>query len=418
MPKLRSPLLIALSWFLFSATPCVATMDPQYATPSATATIPSFINTSDTHAPTPPILLRPMDEAITADPRPELVWRHSEDEDSNTVLYTLFLNGVATYLGISDQGNSQGAGYTARIEAGDIRLLPISPLPDGVYTWRVEAYDLSHNTSSSTTWTFTIDTTPPSLTLIDLDHYHLPLITEGANFEIAGPKDVYFTVASDPFSTIQLTLTSTLFPIHNLSSTTNAQGLATLYTHLDPGVYSVTIIALDSGRNTTALPVFTLTITQALITVPIPGQPPLLIPYTPLSLPSLPATISLIRTSDYSSVILPLLLAIAIMLLLIFFWRRRYNLVLLDPRGVPLTNTKIYHSLPTTRDHSSLLLLTTRAPLSYELVSSDRGRLYISRLTRFSTLTIITNPAGAQLDSRTYILSLSAKRQVYTLIIG
>ncbi len=410
MIRLLKNCLVIGAWLLviFTAPTARANTDPKYATASATATVPSFITSTDSHAPTSPILLRPVDEAVTSDPRPELVWRHSEDEDSNTVRYTLFLNGVATYLGISDQGNSQGAGYTARVEAGDIRLLPSAPLPDGRYTWRVEAYDLLHHTSSSATWTFTIDTTAPSLTLIELDYYHIPLITEGANFDIAGPKDVYFVVSSDPFSNIQILLTSPDISTLTLTATTNANGLATLYTHLLIGLYSVNITALDRARNTLSLPNFTLTVTQSLITLPIPGKPPLQLPYTPISLPSLPATISLITTSGMSSLMPIALIAIAILILLIFLWSRRYNLILIDYSGRPLLDTKIYHSIPTTKGRSHLFM-TTRKPLLYDLPSTSR--LYIPHLTRYSTLTI-------RVSQHTHILSLSAQRRVYTLIIG
>lgn len=158
---------------LYGLIPVVlASTDPQISTPSATATVPSFVVESDQVAPSAPVLLRPTDHAVTGDPRPELVWRHSTDEDSNTVLYTLYLNGVATFLGISGTGNSSGNGFTARVEAGDIRLLPTTSLLDGVYTWRVDAYDLSGNSSHSTTWSFTIDSTalthlPATISQID-----------------------------------------------------------------------------------------------------------------------------------------------------------------------------------------------------------------------------------------------------------
>jgi hypothetical protein len=50
-------------------------------------------------------------------------------------------------------------------------------------------------------------------------------------------------------------------------------------------------------------------------------------------------------------------------------------------------------------------------PISYLLTGGDRGRLYIRHLGPYSTLTVRTGTA-------TYILSISAKRKIYTLILG
>jgi hypothetical protein len=163
------------------------------------------------------------------------------------------------------------------------------------------------------------------------------------------------------------------------------------------------------------------TITQAQITVPLPpftGIPEIIIPYTPLSIPSLPATIAKLETRLPLAHLVVGLLALALAILLFFLWKRRYNLILVDTGGNAISEAIVYHSLPTKRSPYSPILVTSRPPLSYDLIPHDRGRLYIRHLGRYSTLTVRVNPAGAQHDSRTYILSLSVPRKLYTIVLG
>lgn len=411
MPKLIKYLLICVTVSLCHVVvPVHAATDPQNATASATATIPSTTaTTSDTTSPTVPILISPPDSTITSNNKPEFVWRRSTDPDGNTVFYTVYLNNVATYLGVSDLGNSAGPGYTARIDGNEVKLSPTSPLADGVYRWYVTASDLSRNTSRSTTWTLTIDNTPPHLAVIDIENYHLPTISEGANFDIDGPKDVYFTIESEPFVTIRLEIEG----VYSSQTLTNHLGLTYPYTHLFPGVYSVKVSSSDQAGNTTTLPTFTLTIRQATVSIPsIPGLTPAqIIPYTPLSLPSLPATISKIESRLSLSYLYIALIAVGALILLIILWYKRYNIIFLNDQGQYYSNIKVYHSIPDTKTHYSPVWMSKREPISYILDKTDRGRLYIRHLGRYSTLTIKT-------DERTYVLSLSGRRKLYTLVLS
>ena len=421
------PILYTLYFILYTfiAPPLAsASTDPQSATASATATIPSTTpTTSDTTAPTAPILVSPPDATVLGDDTPEFVWRQSSDTNSNTIYYTFYLNEVATYIGIADTGSSTGPGYTAWKDGTEVKLIPTSPLSDGTYSWRVTASDLAGNAASSVLWHFTLDTIPPVITITDIDIYHnLSLSSDhpedfaGIIFDISGPKDVYFTIHSEPWSTLTLQFynESTGELVSHSMWTVSDKGLVYPYTHLDLGRYLVSIVGYDRGGSTTALPQFILSIVQAQITVPLPpfpGLPPSYsIPYTPYSIPSLPATISKIESRLLLFTIIGSLLAIVVLVLLIFIWKRKYNLILLNGGGAALTNTKVYHSIPTSRSKHSSIFVTSLTPISYFLSSSDHGRLYIRHLGRYSTLTIRT-------DSTTYILSLCAHRRLYTITI-
>jgi len=193
-----------------------------------------------------------------------------------------------------------------------------------------------------------------------------------------------------------------------LSATSNSSGYSYPYQYLIPGMYSVTILAIDQAGNITVLPTFTITIHQSTLIIKVPGitEPIINIPYTPIaqlpaSLPaSLPATVSIIASRGTLLYPLILLLALILIVLLIILWKRKYNLILLNDQGIPLENTIIYHSIPKSKEH-----------ISYKLAHNDHGRLYIPRIGRYSTLTIRT-------DTRTYILSISVSSKLYTIILG
>lgn len=411
MPKLFRNLLFIVfifNFFRIANSTALASSDPQSATVSATATVPTTTPTSDTTPPTNPILISPADGTHTSDNTPEFVWTQSTDPNGNYVYYTFYLNGVATFLGISNTGNSAGTGYTSRIDGGQIKLTPTAALGDGHYSWHVTARDGSGNTSSSTTWGFTVDTVAPPLTLVDLESYHYPPITEGANFDLDGPLDVNFTILSDPNISIQINISGS--GSFQLASQTLPSGHAYLDKYLAVGTYTITILAVDLAGNTTFLPDFTLTIHQAAVAISLPPLTPgasptpiITIPYTPINLISLPATIANIQARLPLLLALLALLALALLVLLIFLWGRRYNLILLDHAGSPVKRATIYHSIPTSAP--------SNAPVLYELKEENLGKKYIHHLSRYSTLTV-------RVEDVTYVFSICAKLKVYTIILG
>lgn len=399
-----------------------ASTDPQYATASATATVPvKTATTSDTTPPSTPILISPLDGTQTSDNTPLFVWNQSSDPDGNSLTYTLYLNNVATYLGVSNTGNSIGPRYTAVLDTGQIKLTPTIALSDGLYDWYVVATDISGNSRRSTTWSLTIDTAPPFILITDIDTYHdLALDSrngesvEEQSFTLHGPKNINITAISKPFATLTLQFFDADLALVSLSSwPLDSTGHAYPYTYLSLGTYTVQASVVDTVGLTAALPSFTLIVTQATITIPLPplvGLPPsYVIPYTPPSLPSFPATIARITSRLNLSYIILTLLALAILVMIIFLWNRRFNLLILDTHtGKPYRSLIVYHSSPESSFTHSLVLVTKHEPISYELDFSDHGLLRIPRLGRYSTLTIRT-------ASATHILSLSLHQKFYTL---
>jgi len=409
----RSLIHLIITLLLFSRlTPTVfAGTDPIDRTATVSATVPTAPPSSANLAPTSPILLRPADNTTTSDNVPELVWRLSTDPDGNTITYTLYLDGIATYLGISGLGSSSGTNYTAYLEGNEIRLLPTTPLAEGLHTWYVRAYDVNNLSSSSTIWSFTVDNTPPFILISDIDtHHHLTLdsrlegsINKDTIFELRGPKDIYFTIHTEPYSSVELKIyTEDNQLLYHEHGKATHEGLYYPYTHLRKGRYWVEVLATDPSNLSTILPSFSLLVTEVSLPLPalspLPLPPQLIIPPLPGLPPSYSATISLIASRGYLAIYIFSLIAIGIIALIIFLKKRRYNLLLLDYSGVPLPHATVYHSHPDSSKSQlsgklvlhTPVLLTHRPPLKHVLVPSDDGKLYLPGLSRLSTLTIRT----------------------------
>jgi hypothetical protein len=340
-------------------TLCIAADE---ATTSATvqATVPSNAGptSGDTQPPTTPILIRPHDGTYTNHSRPEFVWLSSSDPNSNYVAYHLYLNHVATFLGISGYGNSLTHNYAARLEDGSIRLLPNTSLPDGTYDWYVVAYDAAGNTSTSATWHLTIDTLPPTLTMIQLGREDNP----------------DFIIGSDPWATITLVLVhDTLGTTFNRSASAGLSGQLTFTHELVAGDYLVYTAATDLAGNTTTLPVMTIHIGLPQTTAPTTEKSP---PasfhqvFSPLS--SLPATILLSATKVQSAH--PIFYLIAIGTILLLIPRRKRNLILLSQSDAqPIVGAKV------------------KEGSAHRTETNKHGECYIKHLTKRQTLTISHN---------------------------
>lgn len=407
--RLISP--ICLIWLICaSPTKALAGTDPISDTATISATVKQQPGKSTT-PPTVPALYQPEDGTITSDNRRNFSWYQSSDPNGNTVTYTLYLNGVATYLGISNLGNSAGSGYSAQLDGSLVRLHPTVSLPDGTYDWYVTAENPAGATSRSATWHLTIDTTTPVIIVTDIDTYHNLNLNSGdpasvppeLNFDVDGPKDISFTLHTKIYAKVTLQFYDADNQlVASVTSLSDNNGILQTYRHLAPGLYLVQISAVDQAGQAGALPTFHLTVHQAALALTIPGSPPYSIPYTPYSIPSLPATIANLQTPGGLASITILLIALGIIWLLIFLWRRRYNLVLLDPAGHPLHHAVIYHSNP-----GSHTLYSIHHTLYY--------KSYLPHLGRYSTLTIRLQ---SETTCSTYILSLCGKRGLYTVILG
>lgn len=309
-------------------------LSPVYAqTAPISATIPSSSSSEDATAPSRPILVRPVDGTVTSNATPELVWQRSDDPNGNYVGYTVYLNGLASYLGVADRGNSAGTGYTSSIQDNEVRLIPTSPLSDGLYRWSVTAYDYALNQASSSSFSFLIDTRPPSLVITKIEETMLPLITEGTIFDIYGQQDVTIAIQTEAYTDVSITLKAQDGTLYNTSSRTEGEGQTVLTQHLPLGMYEVNLAATDRANLTTIHPIFSLNLIEYEIEIPVPGvspPPTVVIPPFLSSIPETirqyPATIASISTRYNIAIYIFILLAICILALLILLkYRQKKN---------------------------------------------------------------------------------------------
>ncbi|TXH01681.1 MAG: hypothetical protein E6R05_05385 [Candidatus Moraniibacteriota bacterium] len=409
MPKLFFILLLS-SFYSLLATPTIhASTDPQNATVSATATIESAgasPNTQDSLAPPPVILVSPHDGATTNQSRPEFVWIQTFDQNSNFSYDDVYLNGIATYLGISNTGNSQHSNYISHLGDGRVYLTPTLDLPEGKYDWHVVALDASNNQSISTHWHLTIDKTPPHLALTDINNlYHYPQISEDTSFDLP-TEEAVLTFLTEPYATVTLQQTLPDQTTLSYASPTNSTGVALIKARLPIGTSKFLASSFDSAGYTSALPRFILTYQASAFgfNQVITSLPKLsMLSQTPSFIPSLPATNFQISVYSQYSLYLWILLSILGMILLIIIWNRHNNLV-------------IYHNNPN-HVYRSILVYhypfsntqTSRQPSIYSL---KRGTAYVPALTQFSTLVINTKDHG------TYSLCLLHKRNHYRVTLS
>lgn len=387
-----------------------ASTDPQISDSPVTATIPSASASpgGDTIPPTVPVLLRPTDGSVTSDPTPEFVWRQAEDPNSNFVAYTLYIDGVPRHLGISSTGNSAKTGpggHTATLDTTEVRLIPLEPLSDGEYKWKVSAYDNGGNETYSDEWTVIIDTTAPPVTVTDIDiHHGLTLssqnpasVPEGTIFDITGPKDVYITIVTEKYTSVSITFSrEDGGAAGHASGSTGDQTSLVLYSHLDLGTYIVTVSATDRANLVTILPPFRLHVAQPTIAIPVPGgieSPVFTVPQAVSSvLFAYPATVAKVTSRESMAYLIAASLAVALYIVIILL-KKRSNLILQYASGQPL---------------SSAVVTIAGISKEYAVTPRMRGRLYIPELARYTEIMIRT-------DSTVVLLCLSKDARYYVI---
>jgi uncharacterized repeat protein (TIGR01451 family) len=143
------PAATGLSTLTNQAT--ITSTEGSYVDTTLEDNISTVHNVLDGEAPLPPTLSAPQNSAVVTDTTPVFSWEASPSPD--VAGYYFSFNGD-----VSDIGNTTTYTY--------------SQLIDDTYTWSVAAYDQVGNTGAFTdTWSFTIDTTPPSaVTLLSPGH--------------------------------------------------------------------------------------------------------------------------------------------------------------------------------------------------------------------------------------------------------
>lgn len=352
-----------------------------------TASSVTWTFTIDT-APSPPVLVSPADESFINDPSPTYIFKHSTD--STAITYNLYLNGTTTFIDILDSDNKLTSNYTSLVFSDNIQVTPLYDLPDGTYTWQVIAKDANGNTASSATWTFTIDTTPPPITVTQINgHEDLYLstldpdsITDDTEFVIP-PGNTLISITTDPYTVVHINVT------HNGTTTSfvetsDSTGLIQLSINFEVGEHLFSAFATDQSGNTSSLEVFTITALEELIP-----------PFSFLRVPFLTATISEISLSrDIPADLIIGLIALAILILILLLWKR-YNVFVYDIiNGDELEGVSIFHSLPEKE------LSSTK--------TDKRGRAIVKHIQYQSTLSF-------ELEDKSLVMSIIKPQRKYII---
>lgn len=123
----------------------------------------------DRDAPSTPILIAPANESLVVTSTPTFIWRESTDNFA-IEKYELILDGITffTPIPLTDAVTSNFT-LTFSQTTREYTLVPKSGLTEGLHSWKIVAYDIHNNQTSSVTWTFTIDTRAPVFIVTNID---------------------------------------------------------------------------------------------------------------------------------------------------------------------------------------------------------------------------------------------------------
>ncbi len=227
-----------------------------------------------------PILIRPQNNSISRSG--EVLFRWEEVIHTASIdRYELYINGVPKFSfihTINQETDDYILTYDPIEGEYSLQLKPGKGLSDGVYTWKIRVIDSNDRGTDSTTWTFTIDSTPPPIivTEIDGDPYAIsasdpttfpdqPIVVDDRTPLIKGNSESgskLQVVVKYPDGTIWQTYTTTV----------GADGSFEIQFGELPidQIMHLTFTAIDPADNTTVLDAIDLVYRLRVIVIPLP----------------------------------------------------------------------------------------------------------------------------------------------------
>lgn len=236
----------------------------------------------DRDAPSTPILIAPTNESVVVTSTPTFIWRESTDNFA-IEKYELILDGVTLFtpIPLNDAVTSDFTLTFSQITR-EYTLVPKNGLTEGLHSWKIVAYDIHNNQTSSVTWTFTIDTRAPVFIVTNIDTQTVTISAQDLS-----------TVPQTPvvLTTVEPTLKGTGEALSTVRLTVSFQGGAeTVYTFTiaadgtweeqldliprDTIVY-LDFLITDRAGNMSALEDIPLIVySQEIVLIEIPRNPP------------------------------------------------------------------------------------------------------------------------------------------------
>jgi len=174
----------------------------------------------DTTPPAPFTLIAPTDGRFTNDRTPELKWGTTTD-DVGVVSYGLVFDGE--YEGEIDAGTCSAT----------CSLAPDEDVPEGRHTWSIVAWDDAENYRETDTWSFTIDSVAPTLT-------------------VSSPTEGQKVTAGKCLPIIHAETDSGV-GLDNVIETVDGQHAILQACGLAPGAHVVKVTATDQAQNVTSV---------------------------------------------------------------------------------------------------------------------------------------------------------------------
>jgi hypothetical protein len=123
-----------------------------------------------TQVPPTPILISPPNGAMLTSGVVTFVWKNGGEHIAPLSHYELSLNGQKKFgnIQLTNESNSE---YILTFDGTQysLKLTNDHWLPDGAYTWKIRVVDANNLGTDSTTWSFTIDSQPPPLLIVEVD---------------------------------------------------------------------------------------------------------------------------------------------------------------------------------------------------------------------------------------------------------
>lgn len=254
--------------------------NPKERTSTVTASV------RDRIPPSTPILVSPENGSILNLVPFPFIWKASSDS-YGIAKYILYLDGNV----YKDDITSSTQGYSET--DGTITWTPTGIISDGTHTWKVRAVDANGNTADSTTWSFTVDTTPPALIITSIGGKEVSITSQDSStiptspilLKETSPKIVGKT---DTNTVVKITLHLPLGVTTLLETTSDDQGNFTITLASLPKDKLITIdfLTQDGAGNISVIAGVPIKIVTEYVVIPLPPPivdiiPPIPVPPTP-----------------------------------------------------------------------------------------------------------------------------------------
>lgn len=258
--------------------------NPKTRTTTVTASVKDSTN------PTVPVLVSPENGSLLSTNLVTFIWKESTD-DAGIAKYQLIVDG-SVWLDNVGPGAETETDYTLTASSGSLTLVPKKTLGDGNHTWKVKAFDTNGNTSESATWSFTVDTTAPVITISAIDGTSVSITSKDTTTipttAISVPKnEPELKGSTDGGITVKLILTVPGRPTYTAQTTSNGSGAFSFVLPILPSgvVITAQLQAVDAAGNTGVLDNLLFLIPPAKIPAIIPIIPGLIPTPTPGIIP-------------------------------------------------------------------------------------------------------------------------------------